>query len=106
MSNSDYIAKLDKYQLEDLIEQATDRLTDIRQSGWVRLWTVSINDINIAWFPEDKHSAAVEFACKEVWRAVDERPDKCVEMEVSLEHYRPNKAADLLRQANSAKDQL
>lgn len=96
MSHAEYIAALDEDQLENLIDQAKARRENIQQSGWVLLWTVNICSANVAWFPEEERAAAVEFACN----AARIRAARCigdgVEMELSLERYRPIEAQDLL----------
>lgn len=102
MSNAEYVATLDEDQLTNLIEQATARRENIRQSGWVKLWQVSIGWANIAWFPESEHVAAVEFACGKVNEYAAKLPGKGVAMEVSLERFRPVEVADLLKPAIAA----
>jgi hypothetical protein len=97
MSHAEYVAKLDESQLTNLIEQATARREDIRQSGWVKLWQVSIGWANVAWFAEEDREAAVEFARNAVQEYAAKWPGKGVEMEVSLERFRPTDAADLLK---------
>lgn len=99
MSNAEYVAKLDEDQLTNLIEQATARRESIRQSGWVKLWTVSVGWANIAWFPEGEHATAVKRACDEVLKSAAKHPGRPIEMEVSLENYRPVDVADLLSRA-------
>ena len=102
MSHAEYVAKLDESQLTNLIEQATARREDIRQSGWVKLWQVSIGWANVAWFSESDHAAAVEFARTAVQERVAKYPGKGIEMEVSLERFRPDDAANLLKPLRAA----
>lgn len=96
MSIAEYVAKLDEDQLSNLIEKATARREDIRQSGWVKLWVVNIGWANVAWFPEGERDAAIEHACAEVKKEAAKRPRHGITMEVSQERFRPNDAADLL----------
>jgi len=102
MSIAEYVAKLDEDQLSNLIDKATARREDIRQSGWVKLWVVNISWANIAWFAEGDHAAAIERACAEVKKAAAERPGRGIEMEVSLEKFRPNDAEELLAPRRAA----
>lgn len=102
MSNAEYVTNLDEDQLSNLIEKATARREEIRQSGWVKLWVVNIGWANVAWFAEDEHAAAVEHACTEVRKAAAKRPGHGISMEVSQERFRPNDAAELLGSRSAA----
>lgn len=104
MSHAEYVAKFDEDQLSNLIEQAAARREDLRQSGWVKLWVVNIGWANIAWFAESEHAAAVERASAEVKKAAAKRPGHGIEMEISLEKYRPNEAARLLASRTQSKE--
>jgi hypothetical protein len=97
VSHAEYVAGCDESQLTNLIEQANARLTKIRESGWVRLWTVNVSWANVAWFPEADHQAAVDYACEAIKKAAVKAPGKGIEVEVSLERYRPEEVAGLLK---------
>jgi len=99
MSHKDYISGCDEDQLNRLIEMAKARVKEISESGWVKLWVVSIGWGNVAWFREDKHAAAVEYACAATRADAMQHPGKPVEMEVSLARYRPEEVARLLATA-------
>jgi hypothetical protein len=101
MSHAEYVANLDEDQLANLIEQARARIASIEQSGWVKLWTVNINWANTAWFAEGDHAPAIEHACKSIKALGAKQPGKSVEMNISLEKYRPDEVAALV--AASAK---
>lgn len=96
-SLAEYVAECDEDQLINLIQRADARLVAIRQSGWVKLWTVSINWANVAWFAEDDYAAAVAWACTAFAEEAEAKTGKAgVEMEVKLERYRPDEVAGLL----------
>lgn len=96
LSHEEYVAGCDEGQLENLVERANARLEKIRKSGWVKLWTVSIGWSNVAWFVEQEHGAAVDFARDAVAAEARRRPAKGIEMEVKLENFRPEEVAGLL----------
>ena len=106
MSNAEYVAKLDEDQLSNLIEHATARREKIRQAGWVKLWVVTVNWANVAWFELDDYEAAVARACEEVKNeAVRSGARKPVEMELRMDRFRPDELADLLAPRRAAAHQ-
>jgi hypothetical protein len=102
MSHAEYVAGCDEDQLRSLIVHANARLKVLQESGWVRLWTVSVGWANVAWFTEADHPQAVSIACAAVQKEVSKHPGKEVEMEVRLVCYRPEEAARLLMQKGPA----
>lgn len=96
MSHAEYVAKLDEDQLANLIEQAQNRVASLQQSGWVKLWTVNVNWANTGWFAESDQAAAIEFACSSIKAIAAKKPGASVEMNVSLEKYRPDEVAGLV----------
>jgi hypothetical protein len=99
VSTTEYIDKLDEDQLDFFIEAARARKRRIEESGWVKLWVVSIGWANVAWFDMDAYEFAIERACAEVKREAA-KGNKGVEMEVKLERYRPEEVADLLARSD------
>lgn len=100
VSHAEYVAGCDEDQLGNLIHQANKRLEAIRKSGWVKLWTVSINWASVAWFPDDDYAAAVTWACGAVAEEAKSSTGKGgVEMEITSARYRPEEAAELVARA-------
>lgn len=97
MSHKEYIEKCDEDQLNSLIEHANQRLTQIKQSGWVKLWTVSVGWANVAWFEESDYAAAVARASAEVGIEAARRPNTDVNVGIELERFRPEEVAGLLK---------
>jgi hypothetical protein len=96
MSHADYIAGCDEDQLKRLVEMANERITKIRESGWVKLWTVNVSWANVAWFVEEDHQKAVDYVCRAVKKAGEKAPGKGIEVQLSLERYRPEEVAGLI----------
>lgn len=96
MSHATYIADLDEDQLTNLIEQATARREAIRQSGWIKLWTLSMGCGNLAWFVEADYSAAVQEAALLLAQVGAKHSGSAIELQIHLERYRPDEVAELL----------
>jgi hypothetical protein len=96
MSHKDYLAKCDEDQLRTLIEMANARLETIRQSGWTKLWAVSIDWATVAWFPEHDYEAAAAWACRAAHAEALQKRGRGVELALKLEKFRPEEVADLL----------
>lgn len=97
MSHAEYVAKCDEDQLENLIAQAVSRLNNIRESGWVELWTVSVDGANVAWFAADDYAAALAHAQAALAKPSTVRGRIGFEVMASLERYRPAEAQGLVR---------
>lgn len=102
MSHVDYVAKCDEEQLAELVRVANAQIKKIQESGWVRLWTVNVGWSNIAWYRADQRAEAVQHAFRAVAAFAQKWPDSTIEMEISLERYRPSEAADLLKRDKGA----
>jgi hypothetical protein len=100
VSTTEYIDKLDEDQLDFFIEAARARKKKIEESGWVKLWVVSIGWANVAWFPADAYEAAVSCACAEVKREAA-KGNKGIEMELQLDRFRPEEVADLIARSKA-----
>lgn len=96
VSIPDYVAGCDEDQLANLISKANARLEEIKKAGWVRLWTLNVSWANVAWFAEDDYQAAVEHLCDLTREAGAKHPGKDIEIEMSLERYRPDEVERLL----------
>jgi hypothetical protein len=96
MSHADYVARCDEDQLDALIEHAKARQQQLRQAGWVKLWTVSLGWGNSGWFAENNFDAAVAHASAALQAAVAQRGAHHIELEIKLERYRPAEVAGLL----------
>lgn len=106
MSTQDYVEQLDEDQLQVLIECARARQKKIQESGWVKLWVVSIGWANVAWFGIDDYEAAVARACDEVKKsAARNDTPKHIEMELKMDRFRPEEAAKLLRRQRAKTDE-
>lgn len=96
MSHKDYCEKLDKDQLQSLIEHAQARIDSIKSEGWVTVWVVA-DYCNRAWFKEDQHSEAmdkmIELACAERQNS----HAKDCEWSVQRDRMRPSEAARLIK---------
>ena len=96
LSHEEYVAGCDEDQLRNLIERANARIEKLNQSGWTKLWTVTIGWANVGWFAEDDHEAAVEFSRDVVAASARRNPGRGIELEVKLAKYRPEEVAQLL----------
>jgi len=96
MSHKDYLAKCDEDQLRTLIEMANARLETLRQSGWTKLWAVSIDWATVAWFPEQEYDAAAAWACRAAHAEALQKRGRGVELALKLEKFRPEEVPDLL----------
>lgn len=99
MSHADYIAKCDEDQLICLVEMANGRLEQIRQTGWVKLWVVSDDCVNLGWFEQSDYAAALEFLAQAGAKAATN--SKPLELGVRLAKYRPDEAATLVAETLS-----
>jgi hypothetical protein len=99
VSHADYVAKCDEDQLKNLIERAEARLTEIRSSGWVKLWTVQHGWANVAWFSESNYGAAVSHMFSILREEAAKPNGRGFSLELSLEKYRPEEVGDLIKVA-------
>lgn len=99
MSHSDYIARCDEEQLICLVEMANGRLEQIRQTGWVKLWVVSDDCINLGWFAQTDYRLALDFLSQAGINAA--MNNKTLELGVRLAKYRPDEAATLVAETLS-----
>lgn len=76
MGHAEYIKDLDEGQLARLVEVAQERISEIRDQGWVGLWLVSTDGGNLAYFASDDYSRAVSFmAAAGAQMAADGNPE-------------------------------
>lgn len=61
MSHAEYIATCDEEQLVHLVELANTKLKQLREAGWVKLWVVSDDYMNLGWFYLTDYAAALQF---------------------------------------------
>lgn len=100
MSHQDYIAGCDEGQLKRLVELANERLKAIQQTGWVKLWCVSVGFGNVGWFRHEDFAGAV--ACAKAALARHEHEPRDLDLEICLNRYRPDEVAELLAYAQAA----
>lgn len=99
MSHADYLARCDEDQLICLVEMANGRLEQIRQTGWVKLWVVSDDCINLGWFEQPDYRLALDFLSEAGMSAASK--NKTLELGVRLAKYRPDEAAALVAETLS-----
>ena len=96
MSHADYIASFDEGQLQSLIEHANKKLKSIQESGYIKLWTVSVGYGNVGFFPQEDYNLAVQCGIAEVLAHATKSRTSGVELSVQLERYRPGEVQELL----------
>lgn len=95
MSHAEYIASCDEHQLIRLVEMANERLKEIREAGYVKLWVVSDDCLHLAWFEQTEYLAALAYLGQ---TGLDlQAKGRPSQLEVRLKKFRPEEAAQLVQ---------
>lgn len=95
MSHAEYIAPCDEFQLIALVELANERLKEIREAGYVKLWVVSDDFMHFAWFEQSEYPAALAYLSQ---TGLDlQAKGRPTQLEVRLKKFRPEEAAQLVQ---------
>lgn len=92
-SHKEYIKDQNEDQLRHLIEVASQRLTDIENSGWVTLLVVFDHTAQ-GCFSQDDYEGAVMFLTRLAQKYI--ASGKAQTLSIEKRRYRPNEASDLL----------
>jgi len=96
MSHAEYIASCDEEQLHHLVELATAKLKEMRESGWVKLWVVSDDWMNHGWFPLSDYAAALQFLTATGLGLAAK--GKAGQLGIRASKFRPEEAAKLVQE--------
>lgn len=95
MSHAEYIAGCDEFQLIGLVELANERLKEIREAGYVKLWVVSDEHLHLAFFDKSEYPAALAYLGQ---TGLDlQAKGRPAQLEVRLKKFRPEEAAQLVQ---------
>jgi len=95
MSHAEYIATCDEEQLEHLVELATAKLKHLREAGWVKLWVVSDDYMNLGWFYLTDYPVALQFLAQTGMDLAAK--DKPSQLGIRAFKFRPEEAAQLVQ---------
>lgn len=95
MSHSEYIASCDEEQLEHLAELVNEKLKELREAGWVKLWVVSDDWMNYGWFPLSDYAAALQFLTATGLAMAAK--GKAGQLGIRASKFRPEEAAKLVQ---------